>query len=70
MDPNANLSETRRIVRTINEIQDACPDDGDYTDRQLQQLARHANRLAELSEALDGWLSSGGFFPSRWGVRA
>ena len=52
MDPNANLSEQLGCARRILAEDGAHPDD--------------AIRLAELVEALDVWLSSGGFLPDRW----
>lgn len=52
MDPNANLEELRGLYRTIL-------DNG-------QDTFDDATRLAELVEALDGWLSKGGFLPSEW----
>lgn len=51
MDPNAALAEIREITA---HILDGKPDSG------------QALRLAELSEALDEWLSKGGFLPSAW----
>lgn len=51
MDPNATLAEARRIVdRFVNGGQEA----GDAT------------RLADLWEAMDQWLSHGGFVPDEW----
>ena len=50
MDPNAALDEIRSIV--------ARADGG---------LGRSdAERLAELVDGLDGWLSRGGFLPADW----
>lgn len=51
MDPNANLAEQRRIVARVTR--------GKASDGDL-------DRLAELVEALDGWLSKGGFLPTAW----
>lgn len=52
MDPNANLAEQRRLLRRF---------------RQRNRLtAGEANRLAELVDALDEWLSQGGFMPDAW----
>ena len=51
MDPNANLEEQRRIVKRNL---DGKPEPGD------------ANRLAELVDVLDTWLSGGGFLPRVW----
>lgn len=51
MDPNANLLEQREIV---SRMLDSRGKKGD------------GERLAELVEALDEWISNGGFLPSRW----
>lgn len=60
MDPNANLEEQRRIAARILQwtVEDA--EDG------AGELHADACRLAELVEALDGWLSKQGFLPSDW----
>jgi hypothetical protein len=52
MDPNANLEEQRRIVARIL----------------AAETANHydAARLADLVEALDAWISKGGFLPETW----
>ena len=49
MDPNANGAETIRLAHDILNDPDADTD---------------AARLAELVEALDGWISKGGYLPS------
>lgn len=51
MDPDANLAEQRRIVVRI--ISD------NYHPHEVI-------RLAELVEALDNWIVSGGFLPAAW----
>lgn len=52
MDPNANLAEQRRLTaRILNNESDASQD---------------ALRLAELAEALDEWITKGGFLPDAW----
>jgi len=66
MDPNANLKEQLDLVRAINQIRDNCGADGSYTDAQLTALAGYAERLAELVEAMDGWIRKGGFLPKEW----
>lgn len=50
MDPTANLAEQRRIVERIV--------NGDSS--------ADWSRLAELVEALDNWISNGGFLPQQW----
>lgn len=52
MDPNATLAALRELVEVTN--------DGDPGGS-----ARVA-RFAELVEALDGWLTNGGFLPEEW----
>ena len=51
MDPNANLAEQLAIA---DRIANDHPNPGD------------AERLAELSLALDSWIRAGGFVPERW----
>jgi len=55
VDPQANLLEQRRLVRRILDTDD------------LSSKAGLAVRLAELVEALDEWISRGGFLPEAWG---
>lgn len=55
MDPNACLEEIRELVSDI------FADDKSNIDS-----LRRGDRLAELVEALDGWLSKGGFLPADW----
>jgi hypothetical protein len=52
MDPNATLREIRAIVKGADE--DGC----------LGSIEQA--RLVDLWEALDGWLSNGGFLPKDW----
>jgi len=54
MDPNANLAEQRRIVARMLDEESEHIDTGD------------AVRLAELAQALDEWISKGGFLPDAW----
>jgi hypothetical protein len=54
MDPNATLQELRELTE-----QERIGGDGS-----------HAERICELFDALDGWISKGGFLPADWiGVR-
>lgn len=50
MDPNANLKEIRAIL----------------AEAQKGISPNAADRLVELVEALDGWLTGGGFLPQPW----
>jgi hypothetical protein len=56
MDPNANLAEQRRIAERLimNQI------------GREQERLHDAARLAELVEALDEWITNGGFLPDAW----
>jgi hypothetical protein len=56
MDPNANLKEQLEQVQLLLYGEPLSADD----------LVEVAGRLAELVEALDGWLSKGGFLPGKW----
>ena len=66
MDPDANLKEQLEIVRDIQKVYDDCNADGTFTEDQEVHLGEQAGRLAELVEALDGWIVKGGFLPKRW----
>ncbi len=52
MDPNETLREIRELLASVNEI---------------HTLDEHeTDRLAELFEALDQWLTAAGFLPESW----
>lgn len=55
MDPNANLDEQRELKLQLDRAQ--------LTE---QQRIEKLERLAELAEAMDQWLSDGGFYPHAW----
>jgi hypothetical protein len=58
MDPNANLKEMLELATSIQNA---------YEDEEGNGIDQDdANRLAELVEALDGWLKGKGFLPGRW----
>jgi hypothetical protein len=61
MDPDANLREQREVTARLLADLDGR---GAYGGAQ-DQLA-DVGRLAELSQAMDGWLSRGGAYPSAW----
>lgn len=68
MDPTANIDEQRQVVDSINKIVDNCSDNGEYTSGQADELCGLAARLAELFEAVDHWIVSGGNLPDQWDV--
>ncbi len=55
MDPEANLKEQRELTAYLL----ASDADDDI-------IAEKGRRLAELVDALDGWIVQGGFLPRRW----
>lgn len=57
MDPDACLKEMRALAGAILV--------GDVAENQPHESCR----LAELVEALDGWLSRGGFLPAPWALQ-
>lgn len=61
MDPNATLRELRQLAAQI--ITDYDDVEGNGIDQD------DANRLAELVEALDDWITKGGFLPGAWAKR-
>lgn len=56
MDPTANLEEQRQIVARLL---------GDDTISPADTVAL-TQRLCDLVEALDQWISKGGFLPTQW----
>ncbi len=52
MDPDANLKELLELAEHLLDQDE--PDSNDV------------DSLCELVQALDGWLSNGGFLPERW----
>ena len=67
MDPNANLKEQLALAQEILDIWDRWDDDNlRFGVGRPLLVSDKASRLAELVQALDGWLSNGGSPPSRW----
>jgi len=62
MDPDANLAELRREITEYIRI-------ADVADRQFDE-GPDADRIVELVQALDEWISKGGFLPVAWRVPA
>lgn len=56
MDPDANLAEQRKLAADLVD---------DYVDEN-ETFRDKAERLAELVQALDGWITKGGFLPAAW----
>ena len=65
MDIEANLKELRELAKEVMKIDDAACLSG-LSDKQIDRLYNIALRQAELFQAMDGWLSSGGFRPQSW----
>jgi hypothetical protein len=61
MDPTTNLSRQRELYRRITQR----ITEGYYRDHPAE-LTHDADQLAELSQALDDWLSTGGSLPEQW----
>jgi hypothetical protein len=57
MDPNACLKEIRQIIANAREMEE----DGEDGDLLYDQ-----DRFLDLVEALDSWISKGGFLPKDW----
>lgn len=66
MDPNANLNELLSLAEQIADAQDE--DDGEQDDSTFPDGFDRSDlyRFAELVQALDEWLTKGGFKPDRW----
>jgi hypothetical protein len=66
MDPTETLKQIRRLVRRIS----AHADRDEYADEVppavLQAWCDDAQVLAGLAEALDEWITGGGFLPEGW----
>lgn len=65
MDPNANLEEMLKLAQTITERADGDNEIADDKDAIVDQLV-DAERLAELVQAMNEWITKGGFLPSAW----
>ncbi len=61
MDVNLALSRLRDAVRTVNREQDGT--DEPFTQEQAVNVLRN---MSDHFEALDAWLTRGGFLPSAW----
>ena len=66
MDPNKNLQEQLRIAADILELIPEGEVNEGQSRMSLNELVTAAERLAELVEVMNGWLSKGGFLPGKW----
>ena len=73
MDPDATRTELRELADTVLGLLDAtdrdpAPGSTGHADlsQEFTNLLIDASRLAELAQALDGWISGGGYLPSAW----
>ena len=61
MDPNANLTEQRRLIAKLSDPLSPLYDE---QDRQAD-----LGRIVDLAQTLDQWISKGGFLPDAWNPR-
>lgn len=62
MDPNQNLDEQLDIAKRIQQLADS----DEPLERFAEKLEALAEELADRVEALDHWITGGGFLPARW----
>jgi hypothetical protein len=78
MDPTSNLNEQRALITEIKALVFVPRKKGEpepdpercFECGQPAELEDKTNRLIELVEALDAWLTQGGFLPWAWADRA
>jgi len=68
MDPNETLRNMRSAAAAVLASWDSADE---ATEQHLvgsdtRRCIEHAVMLAEAVQAMDGWLSSGGFLPRKW----
>lgn len=64
MDPDANLKEQRELAAKI--IRGTDESDDRLLSEKMDEFVTDADRLAELVQALDEWLTKGGSLPKGW----
>lgn len=75
MDPNANLTELRQIVRAVRVVHSPNAEEAAKTDSNddeievLRDALGDFERMTELVAALDEWIARGGFLPDAWTPR-
>lgn len=60
MDPNEALKNMRAKIERLRELQ------GRFETTSPSDIEEAANDLADAAEAIDGWISKGGFLPLAW----
>lgn len=70
MDTDSNIKEQLTIVEEITTLVDGVDEEeGRLTREELESVVSRAVHLAELVDALNTWLVSGGMLPAAWGTR-
>jgi hypothetical protein len=69
IDADLQLEEALRLTQQIHRIADAAGPGGSFTDEQRVRLVIDGLRLADLLDALDDHIISGGALPTRWTQR-
>lgn len=66
MDPNEALRALLERAEEAQDIADNAADDGTLTMEMKDRLTDIAIESAQFIQALDEWLSRGGFLPAKW----
>ena len=66
VDPDANLDEQLSLAESILERIDSANEDGTISPDDMGEIVEDAQRLAELVQELQSWVSRGGFLPAAW----
>lgn len=66
MDPDHNLKTQLELAGMILDTLDQSDEDGNLDDDQKEGIVGDAQHLAELVQALHGWIAGGGFLPRDW----
>jgi hypothetical protein len=65
MDPTANLKKQRELIEKFRSITEGEGSTDDFTG-DCYRVVCLTEDLTVLIEALDGWISKGGFLPEQW----
>lgn len=71
MDPNEALKRLRQAIKVFRaaDANAEAAAEGDSNDAEIEALQRSAGAgaaVVELAEALDDWITQGGFLPDDW----